>query len=66
LSHAYLKRIADAVPGAHVKEHARPTSWYVAKDGTYVTIDALLTHADAWLAAIQEFTAAASKALKDQ
>jgi len=66
LSHAYLKRIADAVPGAHVKEHAKPTSWYVAKGGTYVTIDSLLAHADAWLAAIQEFTAAASKALKDQ
>jgi len=66
LSHAYLKRIADAVPGALVKEFAKPTSWYVAKGGTYVTIDELLAHADAWFAAIQEFTAAASKALKDQ
>jgi hypothetical protein len=66
LSHAYLKRIAASVPGAHVKEHAKPTSWYVAKGGTYVTIDALLAHADQWRAAIQEFTAAVSKALKDQ
>ncbi|HVT24164.1 MAG TPA: hypothetical protein VHD95_06010 [Rhizomicrobium sp.] len=66
LSHAYLKRIAAAVPGANVKEHAKPTSWYVAKGGTYVTIDALLAHADAWFTAIQEFTTAASKALKDQ
>jgi hypothetical protein len=66
LSHAYLKRIADAIPGAHIKEHAKPTSWYVAKGGTYVTIDTLLAHADAWLAAIQEFTMAAAKTLKDQ
>jgi hypothetical protein len=66
LSHAYLKRIAAFIPGAHVKEHAKPTSWYVAKGDKYVTIDALLAHADDWRAAIQEFTAAASKALKDQ
>jgi hypothetical protein len=65
LSHAYLKRIAASVPGAHVKEHAKPTSWYVAKGGTYVTIDALLGHADDWRNAIQEFTTAASKALKE-
>lgn len=66
LSHAYLKRIAAAVPGTYVKEHAKPTSWYVAKGSTYVTIDALMAHADAWRAAIQELTTAASKALKDQ
>ncbi len=66
LSHAYLKRIAAFVSGAYVKEHAKPTSWYVAKDGTYVTIDALLAHAEDWRVAIEEFTAAASKALKDQ
>jgi hypothetical protein len=65
LSHAYLKRIAASVPGAHVKEHAKLTSWYVAKGGGYVTIDALLDHADDWRNAIQEFTAAASKVLKD-
>ena len=66
LSHAYLKRLAVAVPGATVKEHSKPTSWYVAKGGTYVTIDELLAHADEWRAAIHEFIAAASNALKDQ
>jgi hypothetical protein len=66
LSHAYLKQVAAAVPGAFVKEHAKPTSWYVAKGGTYVTIDDLLAHADEWHAAIQQFITAASNALKDQ
>jgi hypothetical protein len=65
LSHAYLKRVAAAVPGAFVKEHAKPTSWYVAKGGTYVTIDELLAHAHEWRGAIQEFIAAASNALKE-
>lgn len=49
-----------------MKEHAKSTSWYVAKGGTYVTIDELLAHADQWRGAIQEFVAAASNALKDQ
>jgi hypothetical protein len=65
LSHEYLRRLAALVPGAYVKEHAKPTSWYVAKGGTYVTIDELLAHADGWRASIQEFTAAATDALKD-
>jgi hypothetical protein len=54
------------VPGAHVKEHVKATSWYVAKGGTYVTIDELLAHEEGWLAAIQEFIASATDALKDQ
>jgi hypothetical protein len=66
LSHAYLKRLANAVPGAYVKEHSKPTAWYVAKDGTYVTIDALLARAEEWRDAIQEFTAKASNALEHQ
>jgi hypothetical protein len=66
LSHGYLKRLAALVPGAYVKELPKQTSWYVAKKGTYVTTDELLAHADGWIAAIQEFTAAASEALKDQ
>lgn len=66
LSHAYLKRLASFVPGAYVKEHTKLTSWYVAKAGTYITVDALLAHQDGWLAAIQEFTTAAASALKDQ
>jgi hypothetical protein len=66
LSHAYLNRVASVVPGAHVKEYLKPTSRYVAKGGTYVTIDELLAHEDGWLAAIQEFMASATHALKDQ
>lgn len=66
LSHGYLTRLAALVPGAYVKEHSKPTSWYVAKGGTYITIDELLAHADGWSAAIQEFTASASDALKDR
>jgi len=49
-----------------LKAHTKPTSWYVAKGGTYITIDALLAHEDGWLAAIQEFMAAVTDALKDQ
>jgi hypothetical protein len=49
-----------------LKEHAKPTSWYVAKGSTYITIDELLAHADGWRAVIQEFMAGASDALKDQ
>jgi hypothetical protein len=66
LSHAYLKRLASLVPGAYVKESTKPTSWYVAKGVTYITIDTLLDHEDGWLAAIREFMAAASDAIKDQ
>jgi hypothetical protein len=66
LNHAYLKRLASLVPDACVKEHPRPTSWFVAKAGTYVTIDELLAHEDGWLTAIQEFMAASTDALKDQ
>jgi len=66
LSHAYLKRLASLVPGAHVRETLRPNGWYVAKGKANITIDELLAHEDGWLAAIQEFTAAAADALKDQ
>jgi hypothetical protein len=66
LSHSYLKQLASSIPGAFVKEHPRPTSWYVAKGQTYVTVDDLLANADAWFAAIQEFMAGARDALKSQ
>jgi len=66
LSQAYLRRLAALVPGAYVTEHSKPTSRYVAKDGTYITIDELLAREEGWRAAIEEFTAAASKALADQ
>lgn len=66
LSHDYLKRLASMVPGAYVKEFSKPTSWYVGKGGTTITIDELLAHEDGWLAAIEEFTADAAEALKDQ
>jgi hypothetical protein len=66
LSHAYLSRLASLVPGAHVKEFLRLVSWYVAKGGTYITIDYLLAHEDGWLAAMQDFMAAVTDALKDQ
>jgi len=65
LSHKYLKRLAALVPDAYIKEHAKPTSWYVAKGHTYVTIDDLLAHTDGWYDAIQEFTTAVLDALKD-
>jgi hypothetical protein len=54
------------IPGAYVQEHPKPTSWYVAKGGTYITIDDLLAHGDGWQAAIQEFTAAAPDALRNE
>jgi hypothetical protein len=67
LSHAYLNRLASFVPNTHVKEFPKQTSWFLAKKGgAYVTIDQLLAHEDDWLAAIQEFIAAVTDALKDQ
>jgi hypothetical protein len=66
LSHACLKRVASLVPGAYVKEAGKPQSWFVAKGGTWITIDELLAHEDGWLAAMQEFMAAVTDALKDQ
>lgn len=66
LSHEYLKRVASLVPGTYVKETPRPNGWYVAKGGTYITIEDLLANEVGWLAAIQEFTRAAEDALKDQ
>ena len=66
LSHGYLEQLAAVVPGAYVKKFPNPTTWYVAKGDKCITIDELLAHADGWSAAIQEFTAAASDALKDQ
>jgi hypothetical protein len=66
LSRAYLERLAGAVPGAYIKEGSKPTSSYVAKDGTYVAVADLLANAGEWRAAILEFTAAVSRALKDQ
>ena len=66
LSHSYLQRLASMVPGADVKQSGRPNSWYVVKGGTYITIDDLLAHADGWRAAIEEFTAAVTEALRSQ
>jgi hypothetical protein len=66
LSHAYLRRLASLVPGAYVKETPKPTAWCVFKGKTYITIDELLAHEDGWLAAVQEFMAAAADALRDQ
>ena len=60
LSHKYLEQIAALVPGAVVKQSSKLTSWYVAKAGTYVMIDALLDHEVGWYEAIRNFTAAVS------
>ena len=38
----------------------------VASGGTYVTIDQLLAHEDEWYAAIEDFMAKVTDALKDQ
>jgi hypothetical protein len=66
LSHGYLEQLATAIAGADVKQHIRPHSWFVRKNGTYVTIDELLKSEDAWLAAITSFVKAVSAALRDQ
>lgn len=63
LSHQYLERLAASVPGATVKQGSKPTSSYVAKAGTYIMIDDLLAHQEAWYQAIVDFTTAASAAL---
>lgn len=63
LSHKYQEQIAASVPGASVKRGTTPLSWYVTKGGTYVMIEDLLAHEDAWYAAVVDFTSAASVAL---
>lgn len=55
LSHCYQEHVAASVPGASVKRGATPLSWYVVKNGTYVTAQDLLNHDEAWLQAIQTF-----------
>jgi hypothetical protein len=64
LAHAYQREIAEAIPGAYVKKPPQRTSWYVAKDDTYLKVEDLLAHADAWFNAIQTFTRGAAKALQ--
>jgi hypothetical protein len=66
LSHDYLQRLASFIKDAYVKKTPRPTTWFVAKGGTYVTIDQLLAHEDEWYAAIEDFMAKVTDALKDQ
>jgi len=63
LSHKYLEQIAASIPGAFVKQGPKPTSWYVAKAGTYVLIEDLLEFEGGWYQAIRDFAAAASSAL---
>jgi hypothetical protein len=64
LSHAYLRELAAAIPNASVRESPKQTNWFVAKSGTYVTINELLNQQDAWEAAIKRFMTAAIEALK--
>jgi hypothetical protein len=66
--HAYLERLASSVPEAFVKPTPKQHFGYVAskKTGTYVTIEELLAHEDEWFAAIAEFMASATDALKEQ
>ena len=70
LSHNYLNRLVEAVPGAYIKNNPdtldKGRYWCVNKGSTYVTIDVLLEHEDAWRAAIAEFMEAISHALEDQ
>lgn len=62
LSHNYLDQIAASIPGATVKQGPKPTSWYVAKAGTYILIEDLIGHENDWFQSILDFTKAASDA----
>ncbi|MBI2816307.1 MAG: hypothetical protein HYX72_05175 [Acidobacteria bacterium] len=64
LAHKYFEQLVALVPGAYVKEVSNAS--YVAKGGTYITIDQLLKKENGWMTAIQEFTTAVSDALKRQ
>lgn len=66
LSHTYLKKLAELVPGAWVKQPSSPLSCYVAKGSSLVTIDGLLARDEGWLQAMVEFMESASSALKGQ
>lgn len=66
LSHAYIGRLADLIPGASVKSPSdKLTSRYVVKNGSAVTIDELLAREDGWIKAISEFLDAVAKALAE-
>lgn len=66
LSHAYIYRLAELVPGASVKATpGKPTSRYVVKNGSAITIDELLAHEDGWIKAISEFLDDMAKALAE-
>jgi hypothetical protein len=60
----YLGKLASLVPGAYVKETAKQSAWYVAKNDKYVTVDALVADQatrDGWMQAIADFQAAVNK-----
>jgi hypothetical protein len=63
LSYRYLEQLAAAIPGAYIKRPPKPTSAYLAKDGTYVTITDLLDHEAVWLEAITGLIASVRRAL---
>jgi len=52
-----MTRVADLLPGGHLKDNLpNPASWNIKVDGK-VAIDLrlLLAHQDRWLAAVEEF-----------
>jgi len=64
-----LTNLAGLVPNAYVKETPKEPSWYVAKDGKVIKLDALLAdeaRADGWVHAIAEFQAAVAKSLQGE
>jgi len=63
----YLRGLANAVPGATVKQTPKIAGWYVSLDGRNITIDALIRddrRLEGWLTVIQAFQA--SVAMRSQ
>jgi len=63
LSHAYEARLVAAVPGASVLKTPTEVGWRAVLGKENLPVAKLLDHKDAWLGAIEDYTAALAKAL---
>lgn len=64
----YIQSLAALVPGASIKKTPKETAWYIAQDGKYITVDALVgdqSRRDGWARAITEFQSAVAKVSHD-
>lgn len=63
----YIKKLADFVPGAIIKQSLKEAAWSVSYKGKSLTVDVLLAneaHREAWVCAIKDFQSAVRSRLQ--